>query len=132
MVSYMSFNVAYQGTLPHRDESMIKRYLSHLNKLDENLSSLPAVEDFPKGYEWLNTKDDKPLSLHKELKDKIVVVDFWSSCCINCIHVLAEMDYLEHTFKDFKQVAFVGCHSAKFDNEKDLHMLKQAVLRYNI
>jgi len=60
------------------------------------------------------------------------VVDFWSSCCINCIHVLAEMNNLEELFADVPEVAFVGCHSAKFENEKDLHMLRQAVIRYDI
>ena len=61
-----------------------------------------------------------------------MVVDFWSSCCINCIHVLAEMDRLEQLFSELPEVAFVGCHSAKFENEKDLHMLRQAVIRYDI
>ena len=42
------------------------------------------------------------------------------------------MEYLEKVFKDNKEVVFVGCHSAKFDNEKDLYMLKQAVIRYDI
>ena len=81
---------------------------------------------------WLNTKDNTSLSLDSHLKNKFIVVDFWTSCCINCIHVLAEMDELETTFKDLPEVAFLGCHSAKFQNEKDLHMLRQAVERYNI
>lgn len=97
-----NYKEAYGGTLPFKNEELIKRYAAHLNKVDEKLDSLETVQDFPKGYEWLNTKDDKPFSLNKELRGKIVVIDFWSSCCINCIHVLAEMDYLEHTFKDFK------------------------------
>ena len=103
-----------------------------MERLDTKLDKIPKVPDFPKGHEWLNTKDEKDLSLTRELKNKLTVVDFWSSCCINCIHVLAEMEHLEKTFKDRKEVAFVGCHSAKFDNEKDLYMLKQAVIRYDI
>ena len=102
MISSINLKEAYGGRLPIRDEERVTRYVSLLQKLDDKLDSMPNVDDFPKGYEWLNTVNDKPLSLHKELKDRIVVVDFWSSCCINCIHVLAEMDYLEHTFKDFK------------------------------
>lgn len=93
---------------------------------------MPKVPDFPRKHDWLNTKDEKDLSLTRELKNKLTIVDFWSSCCINCIHVLAEMEHLEKVFKDRKEVAFVGCHSAKFDNEKDLYMLKQAVIRYDI
>ena len=42
------------------------------------------------------------------------------------------MDHLEELFADLPEVAFVGCHSAKFENEKDLHMLRQAVIRYDI
>jgi len=91
-----------------------------------------TVADFPKGAEWINTRGGLPLSLSRELANKIVVIDFWSSCCINCIHVLAEMKELEETFKHHKEVAFVGCHSAKFDNEKQVALLRQAVLRYNI
>lgn len=90
------------------------------------------MPDFPEKHEWLNTKDNVALSLHKELKNKLVVVDFWSSCCINCIHVLEELDYLEKLFADRKDIVFIGCHSAKFKNEKDLSMLKHAVVRYDI
>lgn len=42
------------------------------------------------------------------------------------------MDRLEQLYSDLPEVAFVGCHSAKFENEKDLHMLRQAVVRYDI
>ena len=72
---------------------------------------------------WLNTLNDESWSFDEQLKGKFVVVDFWTSCCINCIHVLAEMERLEHLFADLPEVAFIGCHSAKFENEKDLHML---------
>ena len=44
---------------------------------------------------WLNTLDDQSLTMAEHLKGKFLVVDFWTSCCINCIHVLAEMDRLE-------------------------------------
>jgi hypothetical protein len=42
------------------------------------------------------------------------------------------MEYLEEKFKDFPEVQFLGCHSGKFDNEKDHGMLRQAVIRYDI
>jgi len=94
-------------------------------------SQLPLAKVSPNTV-WLNTKDDKKWSFDKEFKGKFVVVDFWSSCCINCIHVLAEMDRLEKKFKDIPEVAFLGCHSAKFENEKQEHMLRQATIRYEI
>ena len=104
---------------------------AHVARILEISDKLPNSE-VPAGITWLNTPDDQPWSFKKELKGKFVVVDFWSSCCINCIHVLAEMDRLEKTYEDFPEIAFVGCHSAKFENEKDLHMLRQAVIRYEI
>lgn len=61
-----------------------------------------------------------------------MVIDFWTSCCINCIHVIAELEKLEQTFKDIPEVAFIGCHSAKFDREEALYMLRSAVLRYDV
>ena len=115
-----------------KNEELVKRFRTFLTQTDKKLDQLEMAADFPKRHEWLNTKGGMDLSLKKELKNKLVVVDFWSSCCINCIHVLAEMEHLERVFKDRKEVAFVGCHSAKFDNEKDLFMLKQATIRYDI
>lgn len=112
------------GEASPRNDDLISRYKAFLVKVDKKIDQLDNASDFPKRHEWLNTKDNMDLSLKKELKNKLVVVDFWSSCCINCIHVLAEMEHLEQVFKDRKEVAFVGCHSAKFDNEKDLFMLK--------
>lgn len=103
-----------------------------MEKLDAKIDKIAQVPDFPKRHEWLNTPGGRDLSLYKDLKNKLTVVDFWSSCCINCIHVLAEMEHLEKVFKDNKEVVFIGCHSAKFDSEKDLYMLKQAVIRYDI
>ena len=70
--------------------------------------------------------------MEDQLKNKFIVVDFWTSCCINCIHVLAELEELEHKFKDFPEVAFIGVHSAKFDQEEALYMLRQAVIRYDV
>ena len=120
------------ATATASNQALINKYKTHLSKLDGYGDRLGNVEDFPTKHEWLNTKDDQPLSLYKELKGKLVVVDFWSCCCINCIHVLEEMNYLEHTFAHRKEIAFVGCHSAKFKSEKELHMLEQAVVRYDI
>ena len=90
----------------------------HLNQVAAKSSRMSPIEA-PAKVSWLNTQDDAPWSFQNELKGKFVVIDFWSSCCINCIHVLAEMDRLEHLFSNFPEVAFVGCHSAKFENEKD-------------
>ena len=78
-------------------EKMMIRARDHINRVMQFLSKLPETH-VEESITWLNTVDDKPLSFKNELKGKFVVVDFWSSCCINCIHVLAEMENLEKTF----------------------------------
>ena len=85
----------------------------HIERIAGLRDKLPD-SDVPRGITWLNTRDDQEWSFKDQLKGKFVVVDFWSSCCINCIHVLSEMDRLEELFADFPEVAFIGCHSAKF------------------
>ena len=53
----------------------------------------------------------------RELKGRVVVLDFWTYCCINCMHVLPGLRRLEDRYKS-QPVTVVGVHSAKFDNEK--------------
>ena len=57
------------------------------------------------------------LSACRELKGKVLVLDFWTYCCINCMHVLPELAALERKYAG-QPVCGVGVHSAKFDNEK--------------
>lgn len=79
------------------------------------------------GTAWLNTSGEITM---KDLRGKIVLIDFWTYCCINCIHVLPDLKYLEHKFPN--EVVVIGCHSAKFDNEKDTEAIRQAIVRYEI
>jgi thiol-disulfide isomerase/thioredoxin len=84
------------------------------------------MPEFPRDMEWLNTK---PLKL-KDVKGKFVLLDFWTYCCINCIHILPELKKLEHTFPN--ELVVIGVHSAKFDTEKDTDNIREAILRYEI
>jgi thiol-disulfide isomerase/thioredoxin len=90
---------------------------------------MPRVRapELPQNYTWLNTA--KPFLL-KELRGRIVILDFWTYCCINCLHVLPDLKYLEQKYKD--SLTIIGVHSAKFDNEKDTKNIRQAILRYDI
>ena len=77
---------------------------------------------------WLNT--DHPLTLHGDLRGKVVVVDFWTFCCINCLHVLDELRPLEEKYADV--LVTVGVHSPKFMHEADHNALVAAVQRYDV
>src|SRR5262245_16087100 len=79
------------------------------------------------GVAWLNTAG--PVRL-KDLKGKIVLLDFWTFCCINCIHVLPDLAKLEKKYPN--ELVVVGVHSAKFDNEKNTDAIRKAILRYEI
>jgi thiol-disulfide isomerase/thioredoxin len=86
------------------------------------------AKDFPKGFTWLNT--DRPLSL-EDLKGHVVVLDFWTYCCINCMHTLPDLDWIEKKYHD-KPVVVIGVHSAKFNNEQEAENIREAVGRYEI
>lgn len=80
------------------------------------------------GRNWLNT-GGKSLDL-EALRGKIVLLDFWTFCCINCLHVLDELRPLEAKYSDV--LVTVGVHSPKFEHEADPVALAAAVERYEI
>ncbi|MFK0010080.1 NHL domain-containing thioredoxin family protein [Paenarthrobacter sp. NPDC090520] len=80
------------------------------------------------GRGWLNT-GGKSLDL-ESLRGKIVLLDFWTFCCINCLHVLDELRPLEEKYSDV--LVTVGVHSPKFEHEADPVALASAVERYEI
>ncbi|MGZ6753802.1 MAG: NHL domain-containing thioredoxin family protein [Nocardioides sp.] len=79
------------------------------------------------GRGWLNT--DGPLSL-RGLRGRFVLLDFWTFCCVNCLHVLDELRPLEQTYAE--ELVVVGVHSPKFVHEADPDALAAAVERYSV
>ncbi|KJS55368.1 alkyl hydroperoxide reductase / thiol specific antioxidant / Mal allergen [Streptomyces rubellomurinus subsp. indigoferus] len=77
---------------------------------------------------WLNT-GGKDLSL-ADFRGKITILDFWTFCCINCLHVLDELRELEEKHRD--TVVIVGVHSPKFVHEADHQAVVDAVARYEV
>ncbi|PWK39218.1 NHL domain-containing thioredoxin family protein [Actinoplanes xinjiangensis] len=81
-----------------------------------------------KGRGWLNT-GGKALTL-ADLRGKILILDFWTFCCINCLHVLDELRPLEEKYGD--ALVVIGVHSPKFEHERDPVALAAAVERYGV
>lgn len=81
------------------------------------------------GLAWLNT--DRPLRFAQELKGQIVLLDFWTYCCINCMHILPDLEHFERVFAG-RPFVVIGVHSAKFDNETDRGSIRAAMQRYGI
>lgn len=111
---------------PQEKDGLVYQYLQKVDGWEQDLS----MPEFPEGLEWLNTEE--PISVYKDLCGKVVVLDFFTYCCINCIHLLPDLHALEHAYSDKDGLLIVGVHSAKFPNEKVLDNIKSAVLRYNI
>ncbi|EON22565.1 alkyl hydroperoxide reductase [Nocardioides sp. CF8] len=79
------------------------------------------------GRGWLNTA--APLSL-RDLRGRFVLLDFWTFCCINCLHVLDELRPIEEAYAD--ELVVIGVHSPKFVHEADPVALAAAVERYAV
>ncbi len=76
---------------------------------------------------WINTAG--PLSL-RDLRGRVVVLDFWTFCCINCLRVIEELRTLEERFGD--RLVVIGVHSPKFPHESDHAAVARAVARHRI
>jgi DNA-binding beta-propeller fold protein YncE len=77
--------------------------------------------------DWLNVA--APVTI-EQLRGKVVLLDFWTYGCVNCMHVLRDLKTLEQRFPD--ELVVVGVHSAKFANEKSTDNLKRILVRYEI
>lgn len=86
-----------------------------------------APEIHRPGLEWFNV--DGPLSL-ADLSGRLVILDFWTFCCINCFHVLPTLRRIEDTYPD--EVTVIGVHSPKFEHERDPEALRHAIARYGV
>ncbi|SAK45473.1 redoxin domain-containing protein [Caballeronia hypogeia] len=76
---------------------------------------------------WLNSA---PLDL-KQLRGKVVLVDFWTFDCINCAHTLPHVKDWNARYRD-KGLVVVGVHTPEYSFERDLGNLKKAVKQYGI
>ncbi|MFA6505085.1 MAG: thioredoxin-like domain-containing protein [Treponemataceae bacterium] len=83
--------------------------------------------EFPSGLEWLNVS--APLTLDS-LKGKVVLLDFWTYGCVNCMHNLPYLKRLEEEFS--KELVIIGVHSAKFATEGKTDNLRNIALRYGL
>jgi thiol-disulfide isomerase/thioredoxin len=94
---------------------------------DEMRKAKVRAPELNGGRSWLNT--DKHLSL-QALRGKVVLLDFWTYGCINCIHIIPDLKKLEAKYAN--QLVVIGVHSAKFFNEAETENIRKIILRYEI
>ena len=89
----------------------------------------PRAPDLDRVGTWLGT--DRPLLLRGPLKGRVVLLDFWTSGCVNCLHALPVYRALEERFRG-QPFQVVGIHSGKFEAEKEVSAVAEAMARYGI
>jgi cytochrome c biogenesis protein CcdA/thiol-disulfide isomerase/thioredoxin len=92
-----------------------------------NKSFTSTTPDFIAGGEWINSK---PLTI-SELRGKVILVDFWTYTCINCIRTLPYIKAWNEKYKD-KGLVIVGVHTPEFEFEKEAKNVKKAIKDFGI
>lgn len=113
----------------NEDKERFQEALKYVDRVDKR--AFVQCPDFAKGADWINSR---PLSLGKELQGKVVLLDFFTYCCINCQHVLPKLRELETKYGEDGSggVVVVGVHSAKFSAERETKNIAAAVERYDV
>ncbi|KAL3227335.1 hypothetical protein MRX96_048785 [Rhipicephalus microplus] len=105
--------------------AVVAGYIAEVSSSDDPFT----VTDLGTDLEWINTS--RPLVSY-DLRGRVVVLDFFTFCCINCQHVLPTVKLLEQEFPVQSGLLVVGVHSAKFDHEKQLGNVSKALMRLGI
>lgn len=79
------------------------------------------------GRDWVGAPADTTLA---SMRGRFVLLDFWTFCCINCLHVLDELRPLEKRWHD--ELIVIGVHSPKFRHEAEPGAVASAVARYRV
>jgi thiol-disulfide isomerase/thioredoxin len=93
---------------------------------DEN--NFPLVPDLVDIADYINTT---PQELKSEMKDKVVLYDFWTYSCINCLRTLPYLKAWNEKYSD-KGLLIIGVHSPEFEFEKDPNNVKMAAQKYGL
>ncbi len=95
-----------------------------------SLSTLPIISKAPEFQGITNWLNSNPFTLN-ELKGKVVLIDFWTYSCINCIRTLPHVTSWYDTYKDAGLVV-IGVHSPEFAFEKETTNVAKAISQFNI
>src|SRR3954447_22726928 len=122
------FQTAIASELPSvlvNPTAKLERKVSHVKT-----HSLGAAPDFTGNQRWFNTPGNRPLSL-KQLRGKVVLVDFWTYTCINCIRTLPYLKALDERYRK-DGLVIVGVHTPEFPFERDASNVESAIKQNGI
>lgn len=96
-------------------------------QLEHALAEPYAAPEFAGIQEWLNSS---PLTM-QDLRGKVVLVDFWTYSCINCVRTLPYITEWDKKYRD-KGLVIIGVHAPEFEFEKEVGNIKTALTKYGI
>jgi cytochrome c biogenesis protein CcdA/thiol-disulfide isomerase/thioredoxin len=97
---------------------------------EARLPVLGAAPEFVDTQDWFNTPGERPLTL-RSLRGRVVLVDFWTYSCINCLRTLPYLTAWDRTYRK-DGLTIVGVHSPEFPFEKDAGNVREAIERNGI
>ena len=121
----LTFGILFLGSFPRLRTlpTQVRPTPNYIHLASFSQDAVPSLEG---GVGWINSG---PIHL-SELKGKIVLLDFWTYCCINCHHVLPTLARLEAKYKN--ELVIIGVHSGKFDAERNTENIRRKVAEYRI
>ncbi len=120
--SYSQFLTSFESS------ETISKQISEFSGQNLKLNLAQPAPEIVGINKWLNT--DRPLTLN-ELKGKVVLIDFWTYTCINCIRTLPHVTSWYDKYKD-QGFVVIGVHTPEFEFEKDSNNVLAAIKQYNI
>lgn len=123
------------GLTKIEDNNVVKNQINNIfndsskNSTNDNtkLGNYGKAPEIIPGGEWINSK---PLQI-SDLSSKVILIDFWTYTCINCIRTLPYLKDWNEKYKD-KGLVIIGVHSPEFEFEKNINNLKKAISDYEI
>ena len=94
------------------------------------LPALGAAPEFTETEDWFNTPGDKPLTL-ASLRGRVVLIDFWTYTCINCIRTLPYLKAWDAAYRN-DGLTIVGIEAPEFAFEKDASNVKDAIQQFGL
>lgn len=123
-VSYFALGIDKEG--PRTISTNSNQPASGL-ELQEGLKNPYTAPEFTGIEAWLNSP---PLTM-QGLKGKVVLVDFWTYSCINCVHTLPYVTELDRKYRD-KGLVIIGVHAPEFEFEKNNDNVRVAIAKHGI
>ena len=119
-----------RATSGSEEEEVTSTPPSHLAAKKMKLPVYGEAPEFADTERWFNTPGGKPLTL-RQLRGKVVLVDFWTYSCVNCIRTLP---YLNAWYKRYHRDGFVivGVHTPEFPFEREAGNVEAAIQREGI